>query len=138
MISIPTLVGCLESSLFIAVQHRSLLMRCRMKARLVCLSLMLVLVLATGSMFAQVNTASLTGLITDPSGAAIADAKVTATNTATNLQQSATTSSAGYYTFATLPLGEYRVSIEKQGFRVTASTIKLEVGARARLDLALQ
>ena len=109
-----------------------------MKARLVCLSLMLVLVLATGSMFAQVNTASLTGLVTDPSGAAIADAKVTATNTATNLQQSATTSSAGYYTFATLPLGEYRVSIEKQGFRVTASTIKLEVGARARLDLALQ
>src|SRR4051794_23709204 len=109
-----------------------------MKARLVYPSIMLTLVLLAGSMFAQVNTASLTGLVSDPSGAAIADAKVTATNSATNLQQSATTTSSGYFTFATLPTGDYKVTVEKQGFRVTTSSINLAVGSRARLDLALQ
>jgi outer membrane receptor protein involved in Fe transport len=98
---------------------------------------MLILLLFAMSMTAQVDTASLTGLISDPSGAAISDAKVTIVNTATNAQKSTTTSSGGYYTFPSLQIGNYRVSVEKQGFRVTNSDIKLSVGSRARLDLNL-
>jgi hypothetical protein len=88
--------------------------------------------------FAQVNTASLTGLVTDPSGAAAVGAKVTATSVATNLEFIATTDSGGYYTFPTLPLGNFTVSIEMQGFkRSVHENVVLEVGQRARLDFAL-
>ena len=58
--------------------------------------------------FAQVNTASLTGLVGDPTGAAVAGAAVTAKNRATNVDTSATTDSSGYYTFPSLPVGAKR------------------------------
>src|SRR5689334_7168554 len=109
-----------------------------MKARLVRPSILLALVLLAASAFAQVNNASLTGLVADPSGAAVSDAKVTAVNTATGLERSVATTSDGYYTFATLPVGTYKVSVEKQGFRQITSTIVLATGDRARLDLKLQ
>ncbi len=96
------------------------------------------LLLISAVMFAQVNTASLTGLVTDPSGAVLADAKVTATNTAKNVETTTTTTSAGYYNFPTLPIGDYKVSVEKPGFRKTVSDVRLEVGQRARLDFSVQ
>ena len=48
--------------------------------------------------FSQVNTASLTGLVTDASGAAVIGASVKARNNATNVEQSVTSDSSGYYT----------------------------------------
>lgn len=94
--------------------------------------------LVTINLIAQVDTASLTGLVSDQSGAAVSGAKVTAVNEATNSQKTTNTTSAGYYTFPSLQIGSYKVSVEKQGFRVTEATIKMDVGARARLDLSLQ
>src|SRR5580765_506919 len=88
--------------------------------------------------YAQVNTASLTGLVTDSTGAAAVGAKVTARSVATNLEFIATTDSGGYYTFPTLPLGNFTVSIEMQGFkRSVHENVVLEVGQRARLDFTL-
>jgi hypothetical protein len=88
--------------------------------------------------FGQVNTASLTGLVTDPSGAAAVGAKVIVTSVATNLEFISTTDSAGYYTFPSLPLGNFTVAVEMQGFkRAVRENVVLEVGQRARLDFTL-
>ncbi|HEV8131113.1 MAG TPA: TonB-dependent receptor, partial [Acidobacteriota bacterium] len=89
--------------------------------------------------FAQVNTASLTGLITDPAGAVVPNAVVTAKNKATNVEQSTRTDDSGYYTFATLPVGVYTVSVEAQGFKkAVGEAVALEVGQKARLDFMLE
>ena len=65
-----------------------------MKRLQFCLVLLCTLMLALGA-FAQVQNGQFTGEITDPSGAAIANAKVTVTNTGTNLTQTVTTNQAG-------------------------------------------
>src|SRR4051812_49975943 len=89
--------------------------------------------------FAQVNTASVTGLVTDTAGAVVPNASVTLKNKATNVETTATTDSSGYYTFASVPVGAYTVTIERQGFkRVVVEEVKLEVGQKARVDAALE
>jgi hypothetical protein len=88
---------------------------------------------------AQVNTASLTGLVTDPGGAVIDNATVTVKNKATGSGISATTDSSGYYTFASLPVGAYTVMVEHQGFKKALhENINLEVGQKARIDTILE
>lgn len=88
---------------------------------------------------AQVHTASLTGLVTDPAGAVIPGAHVTVKNKATNVEQSALTDTSGYYTFASLPVGTYTVTAEMQGFKkAVRESVVLEVGQKARMDLALE
>src|SRR5437899_6280940 len=108
-----------------------------MKSRLVHQLMLFALLLVSAGAFAQVNTASLTGFVSDPSGAAVADAKVTVVNTATNLERALSTASDGYFTFSTLPVGEYKVTVEKQGFRLNTTNVTLAVAARARLDIKL-
>jgi outer membrane receptor protein involved in Fe transport len=81
----------------------------------------------------------LTGLITDPAGAVVPNAVVTAKNKATNVEQSTRTDDSGYYTFATLPVGVYTVSVEAQGFKkAVGEAVALEVGQKARLDFMLE
>ena len=57
----------------------------------------------------QVNTASLTGLVKDPSDAVIGDAAVKARNTATGVERAVLTNSSGYYLLANLPVGTYDI-----------------------------
>lgn len=88
---------------------------------------------------AQVNTASLTGLVTDPTGASVSNASVTVKNKATTVESSATTDASGYYTFASLPVGAYTLQVELQGFKkAVQENINLEVGQKARIDLSLE
>ena len=88
---------------------------------------------------AQVNNASLTGLVTDTAGSVIANALVTVKNKATNAETSATTDSSGYYTFGSLPVGTYVVTVEVKGFKkAVRENINLEVGQKARIDTALE
>lgn len=86
---------------------------------------------------AQVSSASLTGLVSDPSGAVVAGARVTARGSATNLERSAATDSAGYYYFASLPIGQYEISVEASGFAKAAQTVTLETAQRGRQDFTL-
>ncbi|MFL6332525.1 MAG: TonB-dependent receptor domain-containing protein [Pyrinomonadaceae bacterium] len=89
--------------------------------------------------FAQVNTASVTGLVTDTAGAVVPNASVTLKNKATNVETTATTDSSGYYNFASVPVGAYTVTVERPGFkRVVLEEVKLEVGQKARVDAALE
>src|SRR5207248_6551825 len=86
----------------------------------------------------QVNTASLTGLVTDPSGAVVPDATVMLSNVATNVSQTTTTSNAGYYSFAAIQVGAYKLKVEKQGFQSAVADLSLDVGQKARQDFPLR
>jgi outer membrane receptor protein involved in Fe transport len=90
-------------------------------------------------LFGQVQNASLTGLVTDPSGAVISGATVIATNKATNVPQTTTTDTSGYYLFPSLPIGSYSVTVEMTGFKKALhDDVTLEVGQRGRNDFHLQ
>jgi hypothetical protein len=66
---------------------------------------------------AQSTNASLAGRVTDPSKAAISDAKVVAMSATTNVRYETTTNASGEYYLANLPPGPYRLEIEKRGFK---------------------
>lgn len=88
---------------------------------------------------AQTITGSITGTVSDPSGAVIANAKVAALNTATNVQFATTTSQSGVYNIVFLPVGEYNLAVENTGFKKSViGPFKLEVNQIARLDVSLQ
>ena len=84
-------------------------------------------------------TASISGTVHDPSGATIAGATVTTVNTETGISQTQKTNSAGFYSFPTLPLGHYDVSVQQSGFRTFRKTgIVLAVNDAIVVDANLQ
>lgn len=101
------------------------------------LSIALCAALAACLAIAQVNTASLTGLVKDASDAVIAQAKVTARNTGTNVERAVETNSTGYYFLANLPVGTYEISVEKPGFQKAVSTVTLDAAEKGRQDFTL-
>src|SRR5262245_50705155 len=102
------------------------------------LYLFLPIFLVSGS-FAQVQNASLTGLVTDSSGAVIEGATVSVKNRATNLVYGQQTDSSGYYLFPSLPIGTYTVTVEMAGFRKSVQDdVLLQTGQRGRNDVRLQ
>jgi hypothetical protein len=86
------------------------------------LCLVVALLLTSVSAFAQRNTASIRGVVTDPSSAVVANAKVTVKGEETGFTRSTTTNSAGIYVFAELPVGSYRVDAEFAGFKTATKT----------------
>jgi outer membrane receptor protein involved in Fe transport len=86
---------------------------------------------------AQVDRATLTGIVRDPSDLAVSGAQVKVTSLATNGVVTATTTSDGTYLVVNLMPGEYLVEVEAKGFQRFAQTVALETGARSRLDLSL-
>jgi hypothetical protein len=87
--------------------------------------------------FAQ--EAQVSGRITDASNAVIPDVKVTLTNTDTGSFRDTKTNNLGYYTLPLLPPGNYKISLEKQGFRTTEqSGIVLLVDQNATLNFTMQ
>jgi outer membrane receptor protein involved in Fe transport len=83
---------------------------------------------------AQINTASLSGLATDPSGAALPHATVVAKDDATGNMRRAQTDDAGAYSLQDLPIGQYTLSVTASGFSSIDEQITLAVGQRARED----
>src|SRR5882757_1503988 len=86
----------------------------------------------------QSTYGSITGLITDPSGAAIGDARVTLTNLGTAEKRVQPTGSDGLYSFVNLIPGNYRIEIEKQGFkRITQEPVVVQVQQSSKIDVSL-
>ncbi len=85
-------------------------------------------------------TATIVGRISDPTGAVMAGAKVTARNTSTGLERSTAATESGDYELPLLPIsGVYTVSVSKDGFQTQELTgIVLQVDQRARFDIALK
>src|SRR5437660_12772825 len=82
---------------------------------------------------------SIAGQVRDPAGAAIPEAKVTATNTGTNAQRPALSNEAGDYAFPSLPPGIYTVTAERPGFKtLVRSQVEIQVQQNARIDFELQ
>src|SRR5580704_5253877 len=105
-----------------------------------CLLVLGVLILSSrGFGQSSIGGATLNGTVTDPSGAAIAGAKVTVNNTDTGLTRTTATTEAGLYDFPDLPVGTYDLTVEKQGFSSVKRTgVRLAVGGVATIDTPLQ
>ena len=98
----------------------------------------LVIVLAGLTALAQNNKGTIVVTVTDPNGAIVQNAKVTATNIATNASFEAATSDAGTYTVAALEPGNYSIGVEAQGFQpATVPEVKLETNARQAVEVKL-
>ncbi|HEV8146627.1 MAG TPA: carboxypeptidase regulatory-like domain-containing protein, partial [Bryobacteraceae bacterium] len=103
-----------------------------------CMALSVGLLSSAAFAQSEIGGATLNGTVTDPSGAAVTGAKVTATQTATGFTRSTESSTAGFYSFTALPSGPYEVTVESQGFKAAKLTaISLTVGAVATLDVRL-
>ncbi|MFN9460530.1 MAG: carboxypeptidase regulatory-like domain-containing protein, partial [Acidobacteriota bacterium] len=101
------------------------------------MKLLLAFALSGAALLAQVAT--LTGRITDPSGAVVPQARVTVRAAATGLVTATQTTAEGYYTLPSLAPGDYEVNIAKPGFNpVRQSGVTLTVQQIARLDIVMQ
>jgi hypothetical protein len=90
------------------------------------------------SLKGQTITGSVNGTVTDASGAIVVGAKITATNTETNVQTSAVTNSSGIYNIRFLQVGHYKISVESQGFSAqTYGPFTLEADQSAKIDSKL-
>lgn len=99
--------------------------------------LALLTIVATG-VFAQSNTGSITGVVQDPSGAAIQNATVTVTNVGTNETRTAQSNAEGYYEIPSLATGVYKVVSTASGFQeTTVSDARLAVGDKLRVDVKM-
>ncbi len=88
---------------------------------------------------AQTTTASITGTVTDPSGAVVPNVKITATNNGTNVAYTANSNESGVFNLLFLPVGRYSVASENAGFKKTIlGPFALEVNQIARVDLKLE
>jgi hypothetical protein len=93
--------------------------------------------LATPS-FASGPTGTITGTVTDPSGAVVPNTHITVVNEATNTQRDAETNGDGDFTVALLPPGRYRVTAESEGFRKSIfNNVIVYVDQTIRVDFAL-
>jgi hypothetical protein len=93
----------------------------------------------TLSALAQAPTGQITGSVTDPSGAIITGALVTATNVATNVRRETSSNEDGIFTLTALPPGVYTLQVEYKGFpKQVREGIELQVGQVAKIDFALQ
>src|SRR6185369_15937132 len=72
--------------------------------------------------FAQTGTSNITGTIRDSNGAAVPGATVTAKNDATGVTSTQTTTDSGLFSFSSLPVGKYTITVEKQGFKTLQKT----------------
>jgi hypothetical protein len=89
--------------------------------------------------WAQTSTGSLAGRVSDPTGAPVPGASVSAKNNNTGLEIKTTTSDAGLYVFATLNTGIYTVTVEKTGFKkLTLSNIEIRIASRSDLNPRLE
>src|SRR5438105_841483 len=101
--------------------------------------LALFMVLTAAPALAQSDRGSITGTVTDPSGAVVQNAKVTATSLDTGEVRETTTSGEGSYTLPELKAGRYRITAEAQGFKATTvDEYKVAVQVTHSLDFKLE
>ena len=92
--------------------------------------------LATGA-GAQVNTGSLSGLVLDPSGAAVSKTAITVNDPTNGYTRSVASAGDGAYSLPDLPVGDYNVTASAPGFSKLEEHITIGVAERIRLDLHL-
>ena len=102
------------------------------------LGLSFVIFFAATLAFAQ-DRGSISGTITDTTGAGAPGVKVTLLNPSTGLSQAVVSGSDGAYTFVSLRAGEYNLSAEKPGFRKSdVNSVRVDVNTNSRVDIKLR
>lgn len=102
-------------------------------------SLTILCLLSTTALWAQALFSTLTGIVTDPSGAVVSNAKVTLRNAESGSSRDTVTDSQGYYTFASVAVGTYDVTISAPGFESYKATgIALGGGEKRNVNASLQ
>ncbi|HWB84612.1 MAG TPA: TonB-dependent receptor [Bryobacteraceae bacterium] len=97
-----------------------------------------ILLVASAPAFGQISgRGSIQGTITDPSGAVVPQATVTAVNVATGVETVRETTAAGFYVLSPLPAGQYNVKVTANGFQTTTQP-NVTVDALATVSLSLQ
>src|SRR5262245_4783079 len=98
-----------------------------------------VFVVASHNCFAQEVRASLSGVVSDPTGAPVPGAKITVTNVARNTSVTTDTNESGNYLLPFLDPGAYSLTAERSGFkRYQQQNIVLQTLDRARIDVQLE
>src|SRR5262249_33578554 len=111
----------------------------QMTRKSAALTLAILLLASATSVLAQVSTSSITGVVTDPSGAVVANAKVEVRNEDTGVVYSGTTTSAGTYSFPALIPGPYTISVTQPSFQTFSSVHNiLTVGTPLVVDVTLR
>jgi hypothetical protein len=101
--------------------------------------LVLSLFLFSLTAIAQSDRGTITGTVSDPAGAVIANAVVSARNVATGVDYTGASSGTGNYTITQLPAGNYELTITVPGFKkYVRSGLQVEVAGIARIDVALE
>ena len=101
------------------------------------LALIAVFLMPTPNASAQVDRATLSGVVRDAGGGVVPGATVTVTNLATNVGTTQQTTETGGYQSVNLVPGRYQIEVELSGFKKSSQVVTLEVGQRARLDVEL-
>src|SRR5215475_2907326 len=101
------------------------------------LTLLILILASAATVLGQQVTAAILGNVTDPNGAPVTKAKVTARDEARGTVWTTETNSEGVFNLPRLPVGSYEVRIEAQGFRTAVRHAQLELNQAARLDFNL-
>src|SRR5215217_9124805 len=97
------------------------------------------LVFSSGALFAQSTLGTITGLVTDSTGAIIPNAVVVATNTATGVRAQTVSSGTGNYVIPNLQVGPYEITVSVSGFKsFSRSNINLSSNDNLRVDVVLE
>ncbi len=112
----------------------------RLKLRRRTLSVVLCVLACSALMLAQttISTGSIQGLITDPSGAVVGEAKISIGNKATGRVITTTTTSAGAYASGALTPGDYTLRVEATGFSTSQLALTVQVGVTSTGNIKLQ
>src|ERR1700761_6699558 len=106
--------------------------------RAALLYLLLVCVSACTVWAQAVDSQQISGTVTDVTGAAIAGAQVTVTNSATGLSRSVQSNGEGFYVVLNLPVGNYTITTAMQGFKKSVLTgVAVDVGAKPAVPIEL-
>jgi hypothetical protein len=84
------------------------------------------------------QTSSLQGTITDAQGAAVPEAVVTATNLGTSAARMAVADTTGTYSFVQMPPGNYKVEVQRPGFRTALQQVRLQINTPATVNIMLE
>ena len=103
------------------------------------LSALLVVLVSSGTAFAQQGTSTIRGSVKDPQGNVVAGATVTLTNIGTTTSRQTTTSENGGYSFEAVPVGDYKIETEAKGFKKAQVTdVHASVSAPSAVDIQLE